>query len=379
MKACPTGMLAQTQHAVEGNARIVAGALIDGNAVDDVAGAEVFERPEKMVRRDTKHRGTDADAGIKRDDFAVLQFLAEAIDQVDLRADGPLGAGWRSLDGFEDALGRTDLVGGLGHFKAAFRMDDHADAGMLAADALDLLRREALVHRAVALPENNARVANLFRRVHTALLVGSPNDHFVERDAHAIAAVAAEVLVGEEKNFLATFESPLHDRGGVGTGTNRATVLTGEGFDSRGRVHVSDGDDLAIAERGEFAPAGFHLADVCHVRHGAPRVQIRQNHDLVFAAEDLCAFRHEMNTTENDITPFGFRGLKGELQRVAAEVGELDDFVSLIVMAQNHDVFAEAGFCGGDTVIQRVVRDEQIRVEIAAAAGFDFRRADRPR
>src|SRR5882762_2589214 len=187
-------MLAQTQHPVESNPRMVASALVNGNAVNDVAFAEVFKRPEEMLRGYAEHRGADANAGIERDDFVVLQFLAEAVDEVDFSANGPLGAGGRSLDSFDDALGRTDLIGGLCDFEAAFGMRDDANARMLAADARDLLRREALVHGAIALPEDHARVVNRFRRVSAKFLVGIPNDHLVERNAHAKTGVAAEVL-----------------------------------------------------------------------------------------------------------------------------------------------------------------------------------------
>src|SRR5712692_7823848 len=247
-------MLAQTQHAVESNPRVVAGALVNGNTVDDVAFAQIFERPEEMLRSNTEHRRADADAGIERDDFVVPQFLAEAIDEVDFGANGPLGACGRSLDGFDDALGRADLIGGLRNFETAFGMRNDANAGMLAADALDLLRREALVHGAIALPEDDARAADRFRRVSTKFLVGIPDDHLFERNAHAISGVASKVLVGKEENFFALLEGPLHDPGGVGTGADRAALLTGKGFDGCGRVHVGDGDDLArIEERREFA------------------------------------------------------------------------------------------------------------------------------
>src|SRR5712664_967664 len=178
-------MLTQTEHAVGSSARMVARAFVNGNTVNDVAVAEIFERPEEMLRSDAEHRRADANAGIKRDDFVVLQFPAEAVDEVDFRADGPLGSGGRGLDGFDDALGRADRIGGLGDFKAAFGMRDDANAGMLAADVLDLLRREALVHGTIALPEDDARVANRFRRVSAKFLVGIPNDHLFERDAHA--------------------------------------------------------------------------------------------------------------------------------------------------------------------------------------------------
>src|SRR5205823_12059485 len=109
---------------------------------------------------------------------------------------------------------------------------------------------ESLVHGTVALPEDDARVANRFRSVSAKILVGIPNDHLIKRDAHRIASVAAEVLVGKEENFFAAFEGPIHDRGGVGTGANRAAMLAGESFDGRGRVHVGEGTNLARLDRG---------------------------------------------------------------------------------------------------------------------------------
>jgi len=79
--------------------------------------------------------------------------LPRAVDEVDFGADGPLSAGGRSLDGFDDALGRTDLIGGLCDFEAAFGMHDDANVrDARGRTPLDLLRREALVHGAIALP-----------------------------------------------------------------------------------------------------------------------------------------------------------------------------------------------------------------------------------
>src|SRR5467141_1805399 len=98
-------MLTQSEHAVESNSRVVSSALIDGDAVDDVAFAQIFERPEEMLRGDAEHRGADANAGIQGNDFVVLQFLAEAVDEVDFRAYGPLGARGRILNGFYNAFG----------------------------------------------------------------------------------------------------------------------------------------------------------------------------------------------------------------------------------------------------------------------------------
>src|SRR5260370_37446668 len=164
-------MLAQSEHAVESNSRVVASAFVNGDAVDDVAFAEILKRPEEMLRGDAEHGGTDANAGIERND-SVVQFLTEAIDEVNFRADSPLGAGWRSLDGFNDAFGGADLVSSLSDLKAAFGVSDDANARMFAADAVDLLRGEALVNGAIALPQNDARGADGFRRVSAKLLVG---------------------------------------------------------------------------------------------------------------------------------------------------------------------------------------------------------------
>src|SRR5580692_5596216 len=106
---------------------------------------------------------------------------------------------------------------------------------MLAADPLDLLGRETLVHRAVTLPENDAGVADGFRSVSSKFLIGVPNDHLLKRDAHAIAGIAAEMLVRKEENFFAALKGPFHDFGGVCTGADRATVLTGKSLNGRGR------------------------------------------------------------------------------------------------------------------------------------------------
>src|SRR6266436_5753575 len=306
-----------------------------------------------MLWRDAEHRGADTNAGIERDDFVIPQFLAEAVDEVDFRADGPLRASGRSFYGFDNAFCRADLIGGLGDLEAAFGMRDDANAGMLAAEALDLLRREALVHGAIALPEDDACAADRFRRVSTKFLVGIPDDHLFERDAHAITGVASEVLVGKEENFFALLEGPLHDPGGVGTGADRAALLTGKGFDGRGRVHIGNGDDLArIEERREFAPAGFHLADVGHIGHGATGVQVWQDHHLVLEAKNVRALGHEVHAAEDDVAGLGLRSLEGELEGVTAEIGKLDDFVALVVMAQNHYVPAQASLRGIDTIIK---------------------------
>src|SRR6266851_1428787 len=311
-KVCPNVMLAQSEHAVESNSRVVASAFVNGNAVDDVALAEILKSPKEMLRGDAKHSCANANAGIERDDSVVCEFLAKAVDKMNFRANGPLGASRRRLNSLDDALGRADLVGRLCDLEAAFGVSDDANARMLAADALDLLRREALVHGAIALPQNDARGADGFRRVSTKLLIRVPNDHLLEGNAHAVARVAAKVLVGEEENFFAAFKGPFHDFGGIGTGADRAAMFPGEGFNGGSRIHVGDGDDLArIEKRRKFAPAGFHLANVGHIGHRAAGVEVGQNDGLVLAAEDIGAFGHKVHAAEDYVASLGLRSLEG--------------------------------------------------------------------
>src|SRR5690348_11154074 len=119
-------------------------------------------------------------------------------------------------------------------------MDDDANARMFAAHACDLLRSETLVHGAVSFPQDDARVANRIRRVSAKLLVRVPDNHLFERNAHAIAGVAAKMFVGEEQDLFAILESPLQNRSGVGAGADRAAMLAGERLDGGCGVHIAD-------------------------------------------------------------------------------------------------------------------------------------------
>src|SRR5947209_5728296 len=83
-----------------------------------------------------------------------------------------------------------------------------------------------------------------------------------------------------------------------------------------------------------------------------------------------------MHTAEDDIAALGLRCLEGEFEGITAEVGELDDLVALVVMAQNDNVVAETGFGGGDAVVEGIVWHQEVRIEVAAYTGLDFRCAD---
>ena len=68
----------------------------------------------------------------------------------------PAGLFFTVLD---DVFGRAGIVGRLHDVPRHFRMDDHANAGMLRAHVLDLPDGEARVDRAVSLPQNDARAS----------------------------------------------------------------------------------------------------------------------------------------------------------------------------------------------------------------------------
>src|SRR5215831_6552948 len=101
-------------------------------------------------------------------------------------------------------------------------------------------------------------------------------------------------------------------------------MLAGEGLDGGSGVHVGDWNDLGRVENAaELPPAGFHLPNVGHIRHRTTGAQIRKNHNLPIAAQDIGAFGHEVNATKYDVLALAFGGLLRKLEGIAAEVGEL--------------------------------------------------------
>jgi hypothetical protein len=92
----------------------------------------------------------------------------------------------------------------------------------------------------------------------------------------------------------------------------------------------------------------------------------------MLAAKDIRAFGHEVDAAEDDVAAQGLGSLEGEFQGITTEIGELDDLVALVMMAKDDDIFAESGFGGGDAIVKGVIWDEQVGIEIAAYAGFEF-------
>ena len=182
------------------------------------------------------------------------------------------------------------------------------DAGVTLAGHGDLVDGEAFVDGAEAVPEEDAGVAERFGGVAADGLVGIPDGHLGEGDAHGLGGVAAEVLVGEEEDALAAFEGPLEDLGGVGGGADDAAMLAAEAFEGGGGVHVGDGDDLLAAvgrEVGaedvvELFPAVGDGVEVGHVGHGAAGGEVGEDDGLVGAGEHVGGLGHEVDAAEDD-------------------------------------------------------------------------------
>ena len=99
---------------------------------------------------------------------------------------------------------------------------------------------------------------------------------------------------------------------------------------------------LDVGDVGERVPALLDLVDVGHVGHRAAGVEVGEDHPLVVAGEDVGRLGHEVHAAEHDVGGLVVVGGEaGELERVAAGVGPLDDLVALVVVAEDQEPVAE--------------------------------------
>ena len=98
-------------------------------------------------------------------------------------------------------------------------------------------------------------------------LVGIPDHHVVERHAHLVGRVAAEVLIGQEEHTFAPLPRPPQRRRRVRRCADDAAALAAERFDGSGRVDVGDRQNRLLLPAGpwqnphllEIAPAVLEL------------------------------------------------------------------------------------------------------------------------
>ena len=234
---------------------------------------------------------------------------------------------------------------------------------MLGAGLLDLFDGEALVGAAVALPEDDAGALELPLRVAAEGQAPVPRHHLLKRDAHLVAGVAAEVLVGEEEDLLATLEGVLKRLWGVAGGADDALTLADEALEAGGAVHIGDGDDAGggVEGGGHLVPGGVDIAGVGHVGHRTASGHVGENHRDLGRGEDVGGLGHEVDAAEEDeVDALLVGGVLGELEAVAGEVGVLDDLVALVVVAENDEAAAEGGASGADALVDLFGRKAEV-------------------
>ena len=233
---------------------------------------------------------------------------------------------------------------------------------MLSAHLIDVPGREPRMHRAVALPEDDARLLDGVGLEATPDLVRIPHHHLIEGHAHFVGGVAAKMLVGQEENLLASVPCPLQRRRRIRRGADHAAMLAAEGLNRRGGVDVGDGNDGGVAEHLlQIGPALFELIRRGHVGHRTAGGEIGQDHLLVRAAQDVGTLGHEVHAAKHDELGVGMLAhLAGKLVGIADVVGELDHFVALIVVTEDHQAAAEGRFGRGNAAVHFLVGKAEI-------------------
>ena len=260
-------------------------------------------------------------------------------------------------------LGRAQCVGFLAYLPAALGVNDDLDAGILGAYLVNVAGEKTLMNRAVALPEQDAAGRQALLRLAALQAPRIPDRHLLQRNSHGISGVAAEVLIGQKEDALTAGKGPFHGGAGAGRGADQPAALAAESLDGGGGVHVGQRYGLVRKTKvRKHFPAGFHLGDFRHIGHGAAGVQVGQNHLLAVAPEHVGALGHKVHAAENNVPGVGFGGDFGELVAVAGEIGEADDFVALVVVAQQQGGGAELSARRGDARIHGVVRERQVVV-----------------
>ena len=72
--------------------------------------------------------------------------------------------------------------------------------------------------------------------------------------------------------------------------------------------------------------------------------RVRNEHHLAGAGQDSGCLGHEVHAAEDDVTRVGADGVLGQFEAVAAEVGELDNFVTLVMVAQDDEGVTQSRF-----------------------------------
>ena len=105
----------------------------------------------------------------------------------------------------------------------------------------------------------------------------------------------------------------------------------------------------------------------------------------LIGGEDVGRLGHEMHTAEHDVVRAGPpRSVAGQLERVTSHVGELDDLVTLVVVAEYEHAAAKRLLSGAGTLGERGIgrrgeRARALHAALAVAIGSSAEREQRKR
>ena len=202
------------------------------------------------------------------------------------------------------------------------------------------------MHRAVPAPQDHLGVAQLLGGQAAVRLVRVVEHAVVERrsPSPARAVLRPEVLVGQEEHPLAPLERPVQRALGVGRGADHAAVAADEALDVGRGVHVGHRHGrVGDAQRRRACPRPSRPGrSTAMSAIEQPAARSGRITCCASAGEDVGALGHEVHAAEHDELRVGpGRRLAGQLERVAGHVGELDDLVALVVVAEHEHPVAE--------------------------------------
>src|SRR5271165_7013972 len=112
-------------------------------------------------------------------------------------------------------VGRANAVGLLADLPTALGVHDNLHARVIGPNSVHMFGKKTLVHRTVALPQDDLRLAHAVGAEAALQLVRVPHRHLVERNAACKAGVASKVLVRQEEELLVATEGPIKSALGV--------------------------------------------------------------------------------------------------------------------------------------------------------------------
>ena len=127
-------------------------------------------------------------------------LVLEAINQVELGADGPPGTRGGFLYPADNIGSRTSLISKIYNLHRTFRMDDDPDVRHLLTPRYHMLWVKALVDITPATPEDDPSPLDGSFVVATIALARIPQQHFLQRNANALGCVASQMLIGKEEH-----------------------------------------------------------------------------------------------------------------------------------------------------------------------------------